>query len=66
MVRRAAAWLDHAGISYPKHADGSPSVALEISPLAGIDADDFARNHRHHQAIRNPTYFSKEGAEEVV
>lgn len=66
MTARAAQWLDHAGISYPKHADGTPRVSLEISPLAGLDADDFARNYRNHKEITNSAYFSKEGVEEIV
>ncbi|MCE5326855.1 MAG: UDPGP type 1 family protein [Planctomycetaceae bacterium] len=32
-VRRAAAWLDAAGVSVPRDADGQVAAAIEISPL---------------------------------
>ena len=32
-VRRAAAWLEQAGVRVPRDADGQVAAAIEISPL---------------------------------
>jgi UDP-N-acetylglucosamine/UDP-N-acetylgalactosamine diphosphorylase len=39
-VRRAAAWLEQAGISVPRDADGQVAAAIEISPLFADSAEE--------------------------
>jgi UDP-N-acetylglucosamine/UDP-N-acetylgalactosamine diphosphorylase len=39
-VRRAARWLENAGLRLPRDAAGQPAAAVEISPLAALEADD--------------------------
>ncbi|MFB3894168.1 MAG: UTP--glucose-1-phosphate uridylyltransferase [Phycisphaerae bacterium] len=41
-VRRAAAWLEKAGIQVPRDADGQVAAALEISPLYADSAEELA------------------------
>lgn len=38
-VRRAASWLEQAGISVPRDADGQVAAAIEISPLYADSAE---------------------------
>ena len=38
----AADWLEAAGVTVPKRPDGEAAVALEISPLFALDAEEFA------------------------
>ena len=40
MVDRAADWLESAGISIPRKADGSADCVLEIAPGFALDKDD--------------------------
>jgi len=54
----AADWLKQAGIDVPRAANGEPAVALEISPLFALDADEFARRVDRNTRIEGPTYFS--------
>jgi len=42
-VRRAAQWLERAGIKVPRDADGQVAAAIEISPLYAADAEELAR-----------------------
>ncbi len=42
-VRRAAAWLEDAGISVPRDADGQVAAAIEISPLFADSAAELAK-----------------------
>lgn len=42
-VRRAAEWLEHAGITVPRDADGQVAAAVEISPLFADSAEELAR-----------------------
>jgi len=42
-LRRAATWLENAGISVPRDADGQTAVAIEISPLFADSAEELAR-----------------------
>lgn len=58
LTARAAKWLDHAGVKYPKNPDGSPAVALEISPLAGLTAEAFAEQLRDHEPVTGKKYFT--------
>jgi len=41
-VRRAAQWLQAAGVAVPRDADGQVAVALEISPLLADSAEQLA------------------------
>lgn len=38
-IRRAARWLEQAGVKIPRGADGEPACTLEISPLYATSAD---------------------------
>lgn len=40
MLERAAAWLEAAGVSVPRKADGKPDCTLEIAPSFALTADD--------------------------
>lgn len=42
MIRRAAAWLEAAGVKVPRSGDGEPACACEISPLFALDAAQLA------------------------
>ncbi len=39
-VRRAAVWLEAAGVRVPRDARSEPAAAVEISPLLALEADD--------------------------
>jgi UDP-N-acetylglucosamine/UDP-N-acetylgalactosamine diphosphorylase len=39
-VRRAAAWLEEAGVAVPRDADGQIAAAIEISPLFAENAEE--------------------------
>ena len=41
-VRRAAEWLEQAGIKVPRDADGQVAAAIEISPLFASSAEELA------------------------
>jgi UDP-N-acetylglucosamine/UDP-N-acetylgalactosamine diphosphorylase len=41
-IRRAAKWLEQAGIKVPRDADGQVAAAIEISPLFARSADELA------------------------
>lgn len=43
-VRRAARWLESAGVTVPRDADGEPAVTIEISHLLATDAEQLAEN----------------------
>ena len=42
-VRRAATWLEAAGIQIPRDADGQVAAAIEISPLYADSAEELAK-----------------------
>ncbi|HAU37168.1 MAG TPA: 2-alkenal reductase [Phycisphaerales bacterium] len=42
-VRRAAAWLEAAGVAVPRDADGQVAAAIEISPLFADSAEELKR-----------------------
>jgi len=42
-VRRAATWLEAAGVKVPRDADGQVAAAIEISPLFADSAEELAR-----------------------
>ncbi len=50
-------WLEAAGMNIPKRADGSAAVALEISPLFALDAEELARKVNRGITIDGPRYF---------
>jgi UDP-N-acetylglucosamine/UDP-N-acetylgalactosamine diphosphorylase len=40
MIERAAQWLESAGVTVPRSADGSPDCILEIAPSFALEAED--------------------------
>lgn len=58
MVRRAAQWLEHAGVEVPRDESGKPKYPLEISPLAGVTAEEFSERLLRRDPIAGPTYYS--------
>lgn len=42
-IRRAARWLERAGVTIPRKPDGEPDVIIEIAPAYALDADDVKR-----------------------
>jgi UDP-N-acetylglucosamine/UDP-N-acetylgalactosamine diphosphorylase len=54
----AADWLTRAGVQVPRDADGSATVALEISPLFALDAEELATKVKKGTTITTATYFS--------
>jgi len=50
-VRRAAGWLEEAGIHVPRDADGQIATAIEISPLFADSAEELAEKVDPHLAI---------------
>jgi UDP-N-acetylglucosamine/UDP-N-acetylgalactosamine diphosphorylase len=57
LTNLAADWLTRAGVKVPRKANGEPSVALEVSPLFALDADEFAARVDRNTRIEGPTYF---------
>jgi UDP-N-acetylglucosamine/UDP-N-acetylgalactosamine diphosphorylase len=53
----AADWLERAGVPVPHKADGSAAVALEVSPLFALDAEELARKVDRSMKVTSPTYF---------
>ncbi len=43
-TERAARWLEAAGVTIPRNANGKPNCTLEISPLFAMNADDLPRD----------------------
>lgn len=39
-IRRAARWLEAAGVTIPRQSDGEPDVTIEIATAYALDADD--------------------------
>lgn len=52
MIRRAARWLEAVGIRVPRGGDGEPAVAIEISPLAAMEAADLMARRDELAKIR--------------
>jgi hypothetical protein len=40
MVRRAARWLEAAGVKVPRKPGGEPDVVIEIAPEVALSAED--------------------------
>jgi UDP-N-acetylglucosamine/UDP-N-acetylgalactosamine diphosphorylase len=56
-VRRAARWLEQAGVRVPRGADGEPAVPIEISPLRAVEAGDLLTGPMPSpEAFRGPVY----------
>jgi UDP-N-acetylglucosamine/UDP-N-acetylgalactosamine diphosphorylase len=53
----AADWLEAAGATVPKRTDGGAAVALEISPLFALDAEELAAKVDHGVKIDGPRCF---------
>jgi UDP-N-acetylglucosamine/UDP-N-acetylgalactosamine diphosphorylase len=51
-VRRAATWLEDAGISVPRDADGQVAAAIEISPLLADGAELLKERIDPHLVIK--------------
>jgi UDP-N-acetylglucosamine/UDP-N-acetylgalactosamine diphosphorylase len=56
LIGQAADWLAQAGIAVPRDAQGRPTVALEVSPLFALDAQELARKVDRSLRIDRPTY----------
>ncbi len=52
MIRRAARWLEGAGVRVPRRTDGEPAVPIEISPLKAMSASDLAQRGDEVSQIR--------------
>ena len=52
----AADWLQQAGVTVPRTADGHAAVALEISPLFALTAEELAGKVDTKMHIDGPTY----------
>ena len=50
MNRRAARWLEDAGVKVPHRADGDPGATIEISPALALD-----HNHLRERLADHPT-----------
>jgi UDP-N-acetylglucosamine/UDP-N-acetylgalactosamine diphosphorylase len=56
LIAQTAEWLQRAGIDVPRDTAGNPSVALEVSPLFALDAEELARKVDRNLRIDRPTY----------
>jgi len=56
MSRRAAQWLKHGGAKVDCDSDGYPTVPCEISPMAALDADEFASKQVQKEVGNKPFY----------
>jgi len=54
-IRRAARWLDGAGVRVPRKPDGEPDVVIEVAPSYARNADDVRR-----RVTRPPELYSGE------
>jgi UDP-N-acetylglucosamine/UDP-N-acetylgalactosamine diphosphorylase len=53
----AAEWLTRAGVQVPRDPEGAASVALEISPLFALDAEELATKVQKGTTVTGPKYF---------
>jgi UDP-N-acetylglucosamine/UDP-N-acetylgalactosamine diphosphorylase len=53
----AADWLTRAGVRVPRDAGGAATVALEISPLYALDAEELAAKVQKGTTVTKATYF---------
>jgi UDP-N-acetylglucosamine/UDP-N-acetylgalactosamine diphosphorylase len=54
----AADWLARSGVKVPRRADGSAAVALEVSPLLALDAEELAAKVNPSLQVEGPTYLT--------
>lgn len=52
MIRRAARWLEPAGVRVPRDAAGEPAVPIEISPLRALRAGDLLASDADLRGLR--------------
>ena len=52
----AGDWLEAAGVKVPKRQDGAAAVALEVSPLLALNAEEFAAKVNRDIKIDGPRY----------
>lgn len=57
MVRRAARWLEAAGIEVPREPDGTPACVIELSPRTFLDRNDVLL---HKESLRAPARNAQE------
>jgi UDP-N-acetylglucosamine/UDP-N-acetylgalactosamine diphosphorylase len=57
MTNLAGDWLNAASVEVSRGSNGEPSVALEISPLFALDAEELATRVDRNTRITQPTYF---------
>ncbi len=57
MSSLAAEWIERAGGRVRRHPDGSPAVAVEISPLFALDTEELAAKLPPDTTIDEPEYF---------
>jgi UDP-N-acetylglucosamine/UDP-N-acetylgalactosamine diphosphorylase len=55
----AASWLEKAGVRVPRRPNGDAAVALEISPLFALDAEELARKIDRSLKIEGPMYLER-------
>lgn len=53
MIRRAARWLEAAGLRVPRTPAGEPDGVFEVSPLLALDAEQLREHHLPGEAIAN-------------
>ena len=53
MIARAAEWLEYAGCTVPKKADGSPDCVIEIAPAFALEKDDVKAKRDRIPEIKN-------------
>ena len=50
-IRRAAGWLEEAGVDVPRDAEGQIAAAIEISPLYADSADELAKQIARQETL---------------
>jgi UDP-N-acetylglucosamine/UDP-N-acetylgalactosamine diphosphorylase len=61
ITNKAYRWLRQAGLEVTCAGDATPSVPLEISPLAGVSPDDFKRRLKDLSPVTVPTAWTDLG-----
>ena len=57
LCNQAGTWLEAAGVTVPRQANGDVDVPLEISPLFALDAGELRSKVSPQTQITGPTYF---------
>jgi UDP-N-acetylglucosamine/UDP-N-acetylgalactosamine diphosphorylase len=58
LCNQAADWLEQAGVSVPRRADGAVTVPLEISPLFALDAEELRAKVKTQTRIVQAIYLA--------